>query len=264
MYKILKEDQYGKQLPSRRFWFFSADLVGQVLQLRFKNNLMEHLASLEKRDLVSGFAERVLKSKEVKVILVSSDFNQAGCESYTKFFLEKSQHRDMLDIHRLYNITSKLVLGILGIDRIVIHACQNSVISLFLNISLACDYRIAADNTVFCNPYIDLGLIPLGGGPYFLSKMLGTGKAWEILLLQKDIDAQKALDLGLVDKIVDAIDLETTSMDIAQKFAQNHISTVTGLKKLINFSKRDLEQYFELEKQEITKILYSNDFSEKC
>lgn len=245
------------------FNFFSSRLDGEVLHITFRDNLLEHLANLSKRDVISNFASHVLQSEEIKVILLSSDFQEAGCEVYTRFLLDRNQDRDRSGFHRLLNITNQLILGITGLDRIVIHACQGNMISLFLNISLACDYRIAADTTVFCNPYLDLGLIPMGGGPYFLSKMLGTGKALETLLLNRDIDAEKALKLGLVDRVVPASDLDQASLDIAHRFAQNHAATIAGLKRLVNLRKKDLKAYFETEKQEFMKILNSDGFSRR-
>ena len=255
------EKTHGKQnqMPPGKFQFFSAHLDGEVLHICFRKNLLEHLADLSKRDIISNFANQVSKSGDAKVILLNSDFRETGCEAYTKFFLKGKQTRDLTDLHKLCNITSQLVLGLMGLDQMVIHACQGNVISLFLNISLACDYRIAADNTLFCNPYLDLGMIPMGGGPFFLPRMMRAGNLWETLLLNKDIDAQKALKIGLVDCVVSSSDLDKTALDTAHRFADNNAGTLAGLKRLVNFSKRDLKAYFELEKEEIFKRLNSQD-----
>ncbi len=249
--------------PEGDYGFFSVYIEGEVLNIHFRNNLLENLANLSKWDMLSVFVSRVLKSKDIKVILINSDFRDSGCEAYNRFFLEKSQSFDKLDVHRLCNITNQLVQCIIGIDRIVIHACKGNVISLFLNISLACDYRIASKDTMFCNPYLDLGLVPLGGGPYFFSKMMGTGKALEILLLNKDIDSSRALELGLVDRVVSSSDLDKTALNIANKFADNYSGTISGMKKLINYTKKDLKTYFKIEKQEIFKAIHSSDFQKK-
>lgn len=261
---ILRERRHMEKkinCPQGNFSFFSAHLDGDVLHIRFRKNLLEHLADLSKRDMISNFANQVSKSGDAKVILLNSDFRETGCEAYTKFFLKEKQTRDLTDLHKLCNITSQLVLGLMGLDQMVIHACQGNVISLFLNISLACDYRIAADNTLFCNPYLDLGMIPMGGGPFFLSQMIRAGNLWETLLLNKDIDAQKALKIGLVDCVVSSSDLDKTALDTAHRFADNNAGTLAGLKRLVNFSKRDLKAYFELEKEEIFKRFNSQDIA---
>ena len=247
--------------PQGNFSFFSAYLDGEVLHVRFRKNLLEHLANLSKRDMISDFANQVSKSGDVKVILLNSDFRETGCEAYTKFFLKEKKTADLTDLHKLCNLTSQFVLGLMGLDQIIIHACHGSVISLFLNISLACDYRIAAANTLFCNPYLDLGLIPMGGGPFFLSRMTGTGSLWETLLLNKEINARKALEIGLVDSVVSSSDLDKTSLELAHRFADNNAGTIAGLKRLVNFSKKDLKAYFELEKEEIFKRFNAQDIA---
>ena len=249
--------------PEGDFGFFAAHLDQEVLHIQFRENFLEHLVDFSKRDIVSLFADQVSKCSDVKVILLNSDFHESGIKAYTRFLSKQSKSRDLLGIHRLFNLTSQLILGIIGLDRIVIHACQGNVISLFLNISLACDYRIAADNTVFCNPYLDIGMVPMGGGPYFLSQRMGAGKIWETLLLKRNISVQQALELDLVDRIVPQQDLDVAAFDIAHEFARYNSRTIAGIKNMTNFSKKDFIKYFETEKREIFKIFANNDFSKQ-
>ena len=77
--------------PQGNFSFFSAYLDGEVLHVRFRKNLLEHLANLSKRDMISDFANQVSKSGDVKVILLNSDFRETGYEAYTKFFLKEKK-----------------------------------------------------------------------------------------------------------------------------------------------------------------------------
>jgi len=77
------------------------------------------------------------------------------------------------------------------LNKIVVHADSGEVIPLFLKVNLACDYRVVAENTVFRNPCLELGLDPKGGGGFFLSKMLGRSKALEVLLYEGDIPAKE-------------------------------------------------------------------------
>jgi hypothetical protein len=76
--------------PQGNFSFFSAHLDKNVLHLRFRKNLLEHLADLSKRDMISDFANQVSKSGDVKVILLNSDFRETGCEAYTRFFFKRT------------------------------------------------------------------------------------------------------------------------------------------------------------------------------
>ena len=141
------------------------------------------------------------------------------------------------------------------IRQMVIHANSGKVLSLFLNVSLACDYRIIADNTVFQNPCLEIGMVPKGGGAFFLSKMLGISKAYEILLCEKDITAEEALKLGLVDKVVPFNELRQAALEIAEDYARRPLRSIAGAKKLLNYSIRDLEEYLDFETRELGRII---------
>lgn len=247
----------------KEFGFFTARQEDEVLHIRFKENLLEHLVNFARRDIVIHFIDQVSKSKKVKVILINSDFQEAGCEAYARFIREKSRTLEKIDIHRLFNMTSQLVLGIINLDRIVIHACSGSVISLFLNVSLACDYRIASEDTVFHNHYLDLGMIPVGGSPYLLSRLSGRPNIWEVLLLNRTIPAARALELGLVDRVVPSWDLDQAARDTALMFASGSLATIAGLKRLVNFTKKNMKAYFEREEQEIFRIIDSGGLQQE-
>ena len=126
---------------------------------------------------------------------------------------------------------------------------------MFLNISLACDYRIAADNTVFQNPCLEYGLVPKGGGAFFLSKILGVSKAYKMMLSEEDVRAEEALKLGLVDEVVPLAELQDTALKVAGQFARKPVSSLRCCKRLLNYSFKDLREYLEFETEELTKSI---------
>ncbi len=81
------------------------------------------------------------------------------------------------------------------------HVDDGIIMPPFLNISLACDYSIIGDKTIFRNPNIELDLPPKGGGVYFLSKILGHSKAIEFLLSENDVTAGEAKKSGLINTL---------------------------------------------------------------
>jgi len=91
-----------------------------------------------------------------------------------------------------------------------IEACSKPVIAAVAGyalgggceLALACDIRIAADNALFGLPEIKLGLIPGGGGTQRLPRLIGPGRARELLFTGDSIDAQESYRIGLVNKIV--------------------------------------------------------------
>ena len=237
------------------FDFFSARMEPPILYISFRHNLLAHLMNISCREVMFDFYKHVIGSGNIKVIVVNSDFTNTGCDAYARFIDRTSRESTHLDLHRLINMTHQLIRGILAMDQFVIHVSCGHVISLFLNISMACDYRIASKDTVFCKPYLDLGVVPLGAGPFFISKTAGIGNAWDILLGNRDIPAEKALEMGLVDHIAPHEEISRATRKIAERYSQAPLKTITGLKRLINFNRQNIDGYFEMEKTQMLKTL---------
>jgi enoyl-CoA hydratase len=87
-------------------------------------------------------------------------------------------------------------------------------------LALSCDIRVAGENAKFGQPEINLGIIPGGGGTQRLTRLVGEGKAMELILTGDMIDAQHAYNLGLVNMVVPAADLEAKTMELAGRIAE--------------------------------------------
>ncbi len=87
-------------------------------------------------------------------------------------------------------------------------------------LAMACDIRIASDKASFGQPEINLGIIPGGGGTQRLARLVGEGKAMELILTGDIIDAQAAHAIGLVNTVVPASDLEAKTMELANRIAE--------------------------------------------
>jgi enoyl-CoA hydratase len=88
-------------------------------------------------------------------------------------------------------------------------------------LALACHIRIASENAKMGQPEVKLGLIPGFGGTQRLARLVGKGKAMELILSGKIIDAQEALSLGLVNKVVASGELVSTCEDFAGEMIAN-------------------------------------------
>ena len=87
-------------------------------------------------------------------------------------------------------------------------------------LALSCDIRVASETARFGQPEINLGIIPGGGGTQRLTRLVGEGKAMELILTGDMIDAQHAYNLGLVNLVVPAADLETKTLELANRIAE--------------------------------------------
>ena len=105
------------------------------------------------------------------------------------------------------------------IDRPVIAAIQGDALGPGLEMALACDLRIAAETSRFGLSEIKAGLIPWNGGTQRLARLVGRGKALEMILTGETIDAGEACRVGLVNKVVPPQELMPTVMSMAREMA---------------------------------------------
>jgi enoyl-CoA hydratase len=101
-------------------------------------------------------------------------------------------------------------------------------------LALACDIRIAADNAKFGQPEVSLGIPPGFGGTQRLPRLIGKGRAQELLLTGDIIDAQEAYRLGLVNKIVPAGELQAAAKAMAEKIMGRAQIAVELCKSAVN------------------------------
>lgn len=105
-------------------------------------------------------------------------------------------------------------------------------------VALACDIRIASETASFGQPEINLGIIPGGGGTQRLPRLVGEGKAMELILTGEIIDAQTALNIGLVNHVVPADQLEAKTMEIANRMAEKSPIALRLAKEAVRLASR--------------------------
>ncbi|SKB87379.1 enoyl-CoA hydratase [Lachnospiraceae bacterium] len=101
-------------------------------------------------------------------------------------------------------------------------------------ISMSCDIRIASENAVFGQPEVGLGITPGFGGTQRLARLVGMGMAKQMIYTARNIKADEALRIGLVNQVVPAEELMATAEKMASTIAQNAPIAVRACKKAIN------------------------------
>ena len=113
---------------------------------------------------------------------------------------------------------------------------------------MACDIRIAAENARFGQPEVNLGVIPGFGGTLRLARLVGKGRAKELIFTGDMINAQEAYRIGLANKVVAAEELLATARDMATKIASKAPVAVRFAKESIdNGLEMDLDRAGRLE-----------------
>jgi len=116
----------------------------------------------------------------------------------------------------------------------VIAAINGDAVSEGLELALACDLRIAVDNARFGLPQIQNGYIPLDGGTQRLSRITGRGKALELILSGELIDAETALEIGLVNRLTSPSSLTAEIEALAGLFSAKAPLAMRSVKEAVN------------------------------
>jgi 2-oxoglutaroyl-CoA hydrolase len=157
--------------------------------------------SMNARDQLAGVFAELGADDATRVIVVTS----AGDRAFTAGgdipgFLERSpEHLSWLAWY---------VAAAERCPKPVIARLRGYCLGVGLELALACDFRIAADDAVLGLPEIGLGMIPGSGGTQRLARLIGVGRAKDVIMRRKRIPAGEALALGLVSEVVPADDLD--------------------------------------------------------
>jgi enoyl-CoA hydratase/carnithine racemase len=121
----------------------------------------------------------------------------------------------------------------LGIPQPLIAAVHGYVLGSGIEIALCCDIRIASQDARFGLPEVGLGIIPAAGATQTLPRTIGRARALEMLLTNRWIDAEEALQVGLVNKIVPSEKLIETAEEMAGKIASHNPLAVRNAKQAV-------------------------------
>jgi enoyl-CoA hydratase/carnithine racemase len=124
-----------------------------------------------------------------------------------------------------------------------IAAINGAAFGFGLTVSLICDIRIAASNALFSCAFARIGVTPEFGSSYFLPKVMGYARAAELAFTAKDIDAQEAYRLGLVNRVVPPEELMVASEALANEIAAlPHEAVMMAKRVLRHGSQSTLDQ----------------------
>jgi enoyl-CoA hydratase/carnithine racemase len=130
----------------------------------------------------------------------------------------------------------------------VVCQIQGACLGGALEVALGCDLRVAAAGARFGLPEVKLGIIPDVGGSSRLPAVVGLGRAKELIMTAKTIDAAEAERIGLVNRVVPAEDLEQATQTLVEELLANAAVAVGRAKRVMDASARPaLAQTLEME-----------------
>jgi len=145
----------------------------------------------------------------------------------------------------------------------VVAAINGAAAGAGLSLALACDFRVAGENAKLTTAFAKVGMSGDYGAAYFLTKMLGSAKARELLLLSPVLSGREAHTLGLVTRAVLDAEVGTVAHELAMSLARGPTITLGYIKKNINNAERSpLDVCLEAEALHQCRCLQTEDQKE--
>ena len=155
------------------------------------------------------------------------------------------------------------VHAIRALEKPVIAAVNGPAAGAGLSFACACDLRIAADEATFVPAFVNIGLIPDSGGTFFISRLLGSARAFEWMSSGRRLTAAEAHDWGLVSEVVEGDGLAARAAELAASLAAMPTRAIGMTKRLFDAAPTNsLDEQLELEAQLQSAATKSEDFRE--
>ncbi len=130
----------------------------------------------------------------------------------------------------------RIIRSIVGAPKPVVAMVEGCAVGFGCDIALACDLRMMAKDAYLQEKFVKIGLMPDGGGTFWLPRLVGSAKAMELILLGEPVNGDEAVSLGIANRSVPASELRAETMALAQKLAKGPPIAYAEIKRAVRLS----------------------------
>lgn len=187
----------------------------------------------------------VKKDKEVRVVVLTGE-GKAFCSGQDLKAAAATPNRSFSDsIHKRYN---PIIKAIRSLPKPIICRLNGVAAGAGCSFALACDLIVAADESKLIEVFVNIGLVLDSGSSYFLPRLVGSSKAFELATMGTRISGQEAVALGLVAKSVPLAELDEAVKGYTDYYAKAPTRAIGLMKKMLNKSQgSSLEEMLDYE-----------------
>ena len=187
----------------------------------------------------------ISKDDTIRVVVLTGE-GKAFCSGQDLKSAPADQKRSFMNsLHKRYN---PIIRAMRELPKPIIGKLNGVAAGAGCSLALACDMIIASEEASLIEVFINIGLVPDSGSSYFLPRLVGMAKAFELCALGSKVKAKEAVELGLINKVVPADQLEQTVNELANQFASAPTKAIGLIKKMLNKSATSsLEQMLDYE-----------------
>src|SRR5215213_11607059 len=200
-----------------------------------------------RRDLAEAL-ERVASATDVRVIIITGAGRGFCAGADVNYMAELMERQDVEEFTRLLGAGRRVLTTIRQMAKPVIASVNGPAYGAGFNLALACDLRLAAASATFSQSFVKVGLHPDWGGTYFLPRVVPTNLACEMFFLGDAIDAERALQLGILNRVVPEAELSTETRKLAERLRDAPYRSIAAAKHAVYMSEESsLERMLQYE-----------------
>lgn len=224
--------------------------------LKFKEKIFESFSNIDMGNLLQSFLDWIEQDKVVKCLLMMNEpeaFSEKGYSAFMSQILQKDENNNFTGRvipemrvlrARQMNAFRNFIQKIINFSKIVIFGVTGEIVTPFIGVILAGDFRYAMPGTKFSMAHLKYNVHPIGAVPFFLGRRLSQPKAMELLFQKEPLSVETALELGIVSKIIQPGNFEAECVELANYYASYNSRFIDITKNLTYTLKKDLETYF--------------------
>jgi enoyl-CoA hydratase len=218
-----------------------------------KFNALSHETMWRLAELIKDVSE----DESIRVLILTGSGNRAFAAGAD---INKMEEMTAVQLIHELPLIQDVVASLEKLTKPVIARINGIALGGGMEIALACDFRIAAENAVFGLPEVKLGIIPGYGGTQRLPRIVGIAKAKEILFLGNKINAVEALQIGLINRVVPYEQLDTTVENLADQLLAMPPLSLRFLKEAVYYGMQmDIDSAIRMEARLFTNCFGSED-----
>ena len=215
-----------------------------------------------RRDLAEAL-EHAGSDRAVRVVIITGAGRAFCAGGDIALMAELMERHDSDEFERILGAGRRVITAIRSMTKPVIAAVNGPAAGAGFNLALACDLRIASSDATFSQSFVKVGLHPDWGGSYFLPRLVSPNKACEMVFLGDTIDANEALRLNILNQVVGPEELETATLQLAERLRAAPPIAIAAAKQAIYTSGgADLDEMLRYETEAQMRCFESDDARE--
>ena len=216
-----------------------------------------------RRDLAEAL-EHAAVAQSVRVVVITGAGRGFCAGADVAYMGELMERQDLIEFERLLGAGRRVLTTIRQMQKPVIASINGPAYGAGFNLALCCDIRLAAESASFSQSFVKVGLHPDWGGTYFLPRVVPTNVACEMFFLGDAIDAERALQLGIVNRVVPDAELATETHKFAERLRDAPYKSIAAAKHAVYMSEEsNLERMLQYETEAQLQCFQSEEARER-